>query len=298
MTELRAWTDTGRPVIDATGAEVGVSLCCGDAAPGFVRFEGFEVLGAAAHGILVRGPGASDIVLLDNIVRNNGAGPSMAGEGSGITVDEGAANTTVEGNQVLDNASMSEGQVTRGIVVDAGESVRVLDNLVQGTSSNGIRIEGGSGVIVMGNTVRGGGTNGITFFGDAHQATFNVLCQNAAVGIRALDTSDLIIEHNSFVNQGSFGVELAGDSRGTFFRSNAVVNSGGPGVTSVTEDPTTSHNMFVANDGGYAGAATGDPTDRGDTDPLFVDRGNCDVTLMPGSPAIGAAHDGGNVGAR
>jgi parallel beta-helix repeat protein len=193
---------------------------------------------------------------------------------------------------------MSEAQVTRGIVVDAGANVRVVDNVVRGTSSNGIRVEGGSGVIVTGNTVRAGSTNGITFFGDSHEATFNVICDNAAVGIRALDTRDLILEHNSFLNQGSFGVELAGDSVGTVFRSNAVVNSSGPGLTSVTEDPSTSHNMFFANGGSFGGAASGDPTDRGDTDPLFVDRSNCDVTLMPGSPAIGAAHDGGNVGAR
>jgi hypothetical protein len=138
----------------------------------------------------------------------------------------------------------------------------------------------------------------MTFWGEGHQATFNVLCDNGAVGIRVIDAADLVIEHNSFLNQGSNSVELAGESTGTLFRSNAVVNSGGPAVTSVSEDPTTSHNMFVANSGAYDGAARGDPTDQGDTDPLFVDRRNCDVNLMPGSPAIGAAHDGGNIGAR
>ncbi len=253
--------------------------------------------GASDHGVLVSGAGATEITLRDLILRANGAAPSTDEGGSGVTVTDGASTVSVAASEMLDNVS-AMGPPTRGIVVDGASDVSIIDNLVRGTSSNGIRIESGSNAVVTGNTVRDGGTNGITFWGDGHQATFNVLCDNDAIGIRVIDASDLVIEHNSFLNHGSFSVELAGDSAGTLFRSNAVVNSGGPAVTSVMEDPTTSHNMFVANSGAYDGAASGDPTDRGDTDPLFVDRRNCDVNLMPGSPAIGAAHDGGNVGAR
>lgn len=297
-TTLRPW-DGARPVIDANGAETGIRLCCGNEAAHHVVVEGFEITGAAAHGVLLRGQGADFNVIRDCTIHDNGIGPSEAEEGSGITVDEGADRNRIEGNVVVDSG-VGSAHPARGIVVDASVGVEVIGNVVTGSRSNGIRIEGGQAVTVRGNVVRTSGGNGLTFWGEDHVAEDNVFCDNYGQGIRLVDAARVRIEHNTILGSGDNGIALLSGAAATGVRSNILAFNGGFGVLVEGEEPLDSHNLYFDN---AMGPVQGFVPDMPDTDvvgqdPLLADPAACEATPAAGSPALGAAHDGEDMGAR
>ena len=120
-------------------------------------------------------------------------------------------------------------------------------------------------------------------------------------GGQSFNMRDVVVAHNTFYRGGAIKISdntgfLADNGEGLKFSSNlffrSFVNDRSDNVVGNVQVVT--HNLLFEMASTFDG---GVQTDNITDDPLFVDEGLFDLRLSPGSPAIGAAEDGTNIGA-
>ncbi|MEM9193122.1 MAG: right-handed parallel beta-helix repeat-containing protein [Myxococcota bacterium] len=260
-TVVRPRPGTGMPVLDAEqSADAVVSTFASH-----VVVDGFEIRSGIRHGYVVNGADAQDNVLRNSWIHSNGAPiPDANGDAPGEAprVDAGIA---------FFNGS------ARGRI----EFNRISDNGMAEVRGHGIRIFGANGAQeIIGNTLRGNTAIGIGV-------------REAEVGF----AGTVVVQRNVVCDSGQGGVSV--DRAGARVERNTVVRSGAHGLR-VGAGVQADANLLAFNEGeevtGIDGVGSNLAFD-GDIDPGLTDVDGCVLTLLPGSPAIGAAADGTNVGA-
>ncbi|HSA22990.1 MAG TPA: lamin tail domain-containing protein, partial [Myxococcota bacterium] len=134
------------------------------------------------------------------------------------------------------------------------------------------------------------------------QLTDNLVLYNQKAGI-VLNGCGLNVSQNTFVGngfaepiaEGGAALVTTGSNIDHAHNNIVVSNHGGWNLLEIA-NPNLTHNLVWGNTVDYAGQAVADPGDLS-ADPLFVDLGNDDFHLRPGSPAMdtGSDHDGTEV---
>jgi len=294
---------------------------------GALRIAGntVSVAGGSNSGVYLNGRGGG-AVIADNIVALNSADLGA----SGVYLGDVAVDASIIGNTVRDGAS---GAARDGIVFAAeADNATVADNTVtnvEGPDGGIVFLGSARGDTVYGNRLYGNLQGGILFnppdptmktpttpiTADNTIVSYNVAAGGAA-GVAVIDANTptpLVLDHNTLVDNtgagGGIALPGAGNVAGGVLLSGAapvvtdsliISNTAGIATSASPGDrPALGYNDVAGNTAGdYAGVSEA-PTPNGDlsADPLFANPIADDFTLTAGSPAIGAAADGTDLGA-
>ncbi len=205
-----------------------------------------------------------------------------------------------------DAVNLTDGYFLRN--TDNGDGV-VIDGFTFRDNDLGIvmRPSGSGHTTVINNVFDNNYTSFQTIFSEGGSVLVenNVFVGNSAMDggwgtmVRGTGGDDAIVNRNVFYgNETGAGFFI----RITLFTNNIVVNNtGGDGLVSRSTigEASPANNLLWNNTGWDDGDMAGtDPGPNWVEDPLFVDAAGGDFRLQSGSPAIGAADDGGILGAR
>ncbi|HJL14218.1 MAG TPA: right-handed parallel beta-helix repeat-containing protein [Sandaracinaceae bacterium LLY-WYZ-13_1] len=292
-TVLRAWPEGSRPVLTGGGLGPALRLCCDQDAPRHVTVEGFRIARTLGTGVLVSGAGARSIVLRELELAPVGR-PSTTPLSVGIQLEHGATDVRVEG------CTVDAGDDETRIALSATDTERAtfLDNRVRGEAELGVELLSGRRTRVEGNVIVDAYT-GIEVRGDGHALLRNRLCDTRVAIDLALST-DVRVEHNTIVD-GHRGANFGGRAVGSTFRSNLLAYLDNRPLSLPWSferiELDESHNLYFETGRFFPDEFEPRNAIEG-LDPGLREVERCELSLAPDSPARGAAHDGGNIGAR
>ena len=192
LTLLGVDTDSGKPVIDATGKSSAVTL-----SEDGIRFEGFVVTNSS------RSAGSKTAYM----VELDGIGPQL--ESVGILID-GSENCIVENNTAI----LSD----VGILLWNANNNTIMNNIVSENAHAGIALsKDSSNNSILGNrAVKSGTGDGIRVSGGSDNAFVdNNASDNAYYGIMLWESPNNILQANTAQNNGYSGLWLMNSSRNT-----------------------------------------------------------------------------------
>ncbi|MBI4602951.1 MAG: lamin tail domain-containing protein [Planctomycetes bacterium] len=170
---------------------------------------------------------------------------------------------------------------------------RIAFNTFYGTSDDAIDADRGS-VSAEGNSIRSCGDQGISLVGAGNSTVYrNVVFRNG-IGLSAKDSHRVVVDFNTFAYNSSIGVraieKTGGLGGGTITLKNSIV-WGSPTPLFVNSTGTIATT--------YSDIQGGAPPGAGNIslDPLFASASANDFHLRAGSPCIGAAEGGDDMGA-
>jgi hypothetical protein len=152
------------------------------------------------------------------------------------------------------------------------------------SSPQAIQIFINSGVLITNNIIRGQGSTACTISGNGLTIQNNLFWGPGTHYI-FIDLDNSIVENNIFA-RSSGAVGPIASNTGNTFRNNIVFGSTDNTFTNGVNDNTSSGDMSVDP------LLTNVPVNTGGIDWVY----SYDITLLPGSPAIGAGTDGTNIG--
>lgn len=289
---VRAWPGTGRPIVDASGADKG--LLINDSR---VVIDGFEIHSAMEHGIAFNSSfgGAQDGVVRNCEIWGNGTGPmpSFPNE-AGISLNNDAARITIVDNVLRDNLSVDPSRGA-GVYVNSNDDLIIVGNVIRDNQGEGLRLNNVDRSIVRDNVLIG---NRVGIRSDGNDTTIedNAICGSTEAALFVNDGASTF-RHNTVVDSGDPAIQIT--SAAWTLERNIIAFGAGFGLGG-TGSPVNRENLYFMNASGETEGITrsAPDTDLLDTDPLLTDRAACDVRLGEGSPARGAAGDGSDIGVR
>jgi len=296
-----------KPVLDGGGTLSRIIYIDADN----VTIDGLEV--AKGTGDLIRQSGAYSGTIIRNCVVHDSSGDEGIQLKSctdclvecnlvydvaqdGISIAEGASNSVISNNEIY-----NAGSENAAIYVYDSYDMTVECNYIHDTpAANGIKIYknyGGTHTIANNLIVHNAWQGGKRCYDEADGSTINIYKPRVA--------STYVVAHNTLAD--NTGVDACGSPTGHAIYVNDYDGSGF--VTNVGDNIATNHNgygirVFYGAAVNYSyndlwqntlGATDGNPVDGGGNiseDPLY----NVDYTLQAGSPCIGAASGGEDMG--
>ena len=227
-----------------------------------------------------------------------------------ITSTGGIGVYAVDGSEVEVRECVVEQNDGFGVYVSSGSRGYVRDSQIRGNDYAGVAFDRGASGEVTGCLLTENSGNGITVNGAGPVVVSgSVLARNSGVGVFGLEGADMELRRNTVVGNGSYGILLRSGSVASIYDNVVVGNLYGGIVTTGGEQGDGSvraigHNgvwgngltsQSSGNRSNYQGAeaSASDLT----SNPCFFDEASGDYRLRSNSPLIGAASDGGTIGA-
>ncbi len=174
-----------------------------------------------------------------------------------------------------------------------GPAARIAFNLISGTTDDGIDADGGI-IVIEGNVIHGCGDQAMSLVGAGASTVRRNVCYGNTHGLSVKDSNVCLAEHNTFAFNAETGVraieKTLGEGGGIVTLRDSIV--WGNGVQLLVEADGSIDAAYCDVEGGVA-PGPGNIS----ADPLFADAPAGDFNLLDGSPCIGAASDGGIIGA-
>jgi parallel beta-helix repeat protein len=294
----------------------------------YVTINGFVIQNCYGGGIHMEEGAASNHVVVENNTINHCDGPA-GGNVGGIYIG-GCTNCTITNNSINDIKVGGVYYMNAAGIHGYSQANCTLSNNLITNAYTGIfhkRSSGQTGLLITNNSISGV-TYGIMYSvggaGDPpheNQRVFNNIINASSIGIYApvYETSSpsqgLTIQHNVFlggnaINEWGYDGVVVQDNIFYNLTADAIDTQKGTWKSELT---TMSNNLFYTGGTFYlqeygSGAAqyssvssflsaTGFPATNKVANPMFVAPTSSNYQLASGSPAIGAAHDGTNIGA-
>lgn len=273
---VRAWPDTGQPLIDATGYGEGIDI---DGAN--ITIDGIEVRNADRHGININGPRNEGITVRNCIVYANGDSANMFNNHAGISTNNDAREILIENNIIRDNVTDLD-QRCSGIHSNATDELVIRGNVVSGNSRFGIFTNNITGDVIE-NIIADNGSTGLLYDGEG-EVRQNRICNSTDHGLVVM--ADATVSFNTVVDNATAGIRVSTDD--VFVVSNNIIAFNGIGLEASGADPSDGPNLYFMNDMQFVGLTPDMPALDVVADPLLSGREDCTLELMEGSPARGA----------
>lgn len=208
--------------------------------------------------------------------------------GEAFSLDDG--DTVVEYCTVRDAVGKSDLVDVNG---NDGPPARIAYNLIYNTPDDGIDVDGGE-LVIEGNVIHGCGDQAMSLVGTGHSTVRFNLCYGNTHGLSVKDSHECIAEFNTFALHSETGVRAIEKTAGR-----------GGGIITLRDSIVwaNAEQLVVESTGSMAvsycdvqGITVPGPANFS-MDPLFVEPQGGDFRLQAQSPCIGAASDGGDLGA-
>ncbi|HOW73325.1 MAG TPA: right-handed parallel beta-helix repeat-containing protein [Phycisphaerae bacterium] len=282
----RNWA-TNRTILD--GNERGPVVGSTSGATASTCIDGFTIRngrGGAGTGVGIYCSNGSPRISNNTIVGNTATATASSGHGGGISCNY--ASPIIEHNTITAN-SVSGSPGLGGGIYSSGGSPTIANNTIVGNSATGTPP---SGLGLGGAIYCSGGSPTI-----AH----NTIAGNSASGGGAIycESSSSTISHNTIAanSAGDGGGILCVYSAPTIVNTIVAFNSSG--IRNPLGAPTLRHNCVFGN-AAYNYSGVSDPMEKDgniSVDPKLVSLAYGNMRIQPSSPCVGAADDGGDVGA-
>ena len=295
---FRAWPGTGRPTFDASNGRMGFRIH-----GAHVIIDGFEVHGGQGSGVSFNGPEVVAGVVRNCEIWGNGIGPvEVFFNECGIVLNNQVSGITIVDNVIRDNVAgpSDPGRTAHfptGIFANSRPDLFIARNTISGHAGDGIYL-GDSDRAVIRNNVIFDNTVGISLSGSEAVIEDNALCDHRVSGISLFGGTSSAVRHNTVVGADAFAINMSEFARWQVSQ-NILAHNAGFGISG-DGDPMDRENLYFMNAMGHTNGIPRDEPDSDlmDMDPLLVDVASCDLHLGDGSPARGAATDGSDLGAR
>jgi len=216
------------------------------------------------------------------------------------------ASPKITGNRVSGNSNTGDG--CSGIEVENSQYVEISSNTIDQNLGPALKLLGASDILLTANAFEDNtaphGPSG--FIAGSHSLTYteNTLTGNVATDFATVffsGCSDVVVDHNTMLSNssGSRGtVSFYGGTTGLTISNNIIVgDETGYGIhnENCTDYEIGYNDIWNNFDGSYFGSLP----DEGNisADPIMCDTTENDYSLAIGSPCLGSASDGGDIGA-
>lgn len=235
--------------------------------------DGITILGEGAEITRIEHNGSFNVIRAVDI---------RSGEISGFTIAykgySERATIFLKNSSLTISKNIITGAQYSGIEIAENSAPMIIDNEIRDNKQAGIFSYSGARGIISGNAISSNGLDGIVLLSNSYpQIINNTITNNNTNGIWVAVGSSPSIFNNIIVGNAEYGIDTDG------------YNYGGRGRPAVLFNDVWGNGWT-----GYNGIDK-PPTDIS-ADPLFVDPESGDYHLQPGSPCLGAADDGSDLG--